>query len=110
MIKSTLISITRSIVAAFLLAVPTCLVAQNYQPKSYYTFEGSSPMKDSMGTFNLDPNYYQSNYQILTNTSGGVGKYMKLDSSSTIIRGGVLAIDSAVTFEFIFKPGMNFGT
>ncbi|MFZ7118264.1 MAG: LamG-like jellyroll fold domain-containing protein, partial [Bacteroidota bacterium] len=110
MIKSNLISITRSIVAVFLLAVPTCLVAQNYQPKSYYTFEGSSPMKDSMGNFNLDPNYYQSSYQILTNTSGGVGKYMKLDSSSTIIRGGVLAIDSAITFEFIFKPGMNFGT
>ncbi|HCI57222.1 MAG TPA: hypothetical protein DFH96_00445, partial [Bacteroidetes bacterium] len=88
MIKSNLISITRIIVSMFLLAVPSYLVAQNYQPKSYYTFEGSSPMKDSMGHFNLDPNYYQSSYQILTNTSGGVGKYMKLDTSSTIIRGG----------------------
>lgn len=85
--------------------------AQNYLPKSYYTFDSATPMKDSMGFFNLDPNYYTSGYSINSNSSGvGVGRYMTLDSNSTIIRGGTLAIDSAVTVEFLFKPGFYFGT
>ncbi len=97
-------------IAAFILAV-TCANAQTYLPKSYYTFENATtPMKDSMGFFNLDPSYYGSGYTISNNTSGGVGRYMTLDSSGNMIRGGVLAVDTALTFEFIFKPGYYFNT
>lgn len=88
-----------------------CVFSQNYTPKSYYTFEGSNPMKDSLGFINLDPAYYASGYSINSNPANvGVTNYMALDSTATIIRGGTLAIDSAVTFEFLFKPGFYFGT
>ena len=36
---------------------------------------------------------------------------MKLDTSSTIIRGGLFAIDTPLLrLSLFFKPGMNFGT
>src|SRR5690606_22925672 len=106
-----LIKSLRLAMFVLLVLVPAILSAQNYLPKSYYTFEGSKPMKDSMNHFDLDPSYYRSGYTINSNPAGvGVGNYMTLDSNSTIIRGGTLAIDSAVTFEFLFKPGFYFGT
>lgn len=110
MVKTSIKSIRQAIMALLVL-VPAVLSAQNYLPKSYYTFENSKPMTDSMNYFDLDPSYYRSGYTINSNPAGvGVGKYMTLDSNSTIIRGGTLAIDSAVTFEFLFKPGFYFGT
>ncbi|HNR48927.1 MAG TPA: T9SS type A sorting domain-containing protein [Bacteroidia bacterium] len=106
-----LIKSLRLAMFVLLVLVPAILSAQNYLPKSYYTFEGSKPMKDSMNHFDLDPSYYRSGYTINSNPAGvGVGNYMTLDSNSTIIRGGTLSIDSAVTFEFLFKPGFYFGT
>ena len=111
MIKTSLINFSSALALILSFIGHGSLMAQNYQPKSYYTFDSSTPMKDSMGYFNLVPSYYQSGYSINSNASGtGVGRYMTLDSNSTIIRGGTLAVDSAVTFEFLFKPGFYFGT
>lgn len=83
--------------------------AQTYSPLRYWTFENSNSMKDSMNNFNMDPTYYQSPYTINNNSSNvGVGKYMTLNGSSGLIRLGELAIDSAFTFEFLFRPGYLF--
>lgn len=85
-------------------------VAQTYLPKSYWTFENSNPMKDSMNVFNLDPIYYTSDYAINTNSANtGVGKYLTLNTaSSDMIKAGILDTDSAFTFEFLFRPGFLF--
>lgn len=85
--------------------------AQNYMPRSYWTFDYPGiPLKDSMNLFNIDPNYYQSGYTINTNTTTGVGKYMTLNSASGYIKGGQVPTDSAFTIEFLFRPGYLFNT
>ena len=102
---------SRLVVTLMVMLSSLCVMAQNYSPKSYYTFDNTNPLTDNMGFFNLDPAYYSSTYAINTNpTNVGVGKYMTLDSTATIIRGGLLPIDSAFTVEFLFKPGFYFGT
>jgi hypothetical protein len=85
------------------------LQAQTYAPLRYWTFENSNSMKDSMNNFNMDPNYYGSPYAINNNAPGvGVGKYLTLNGSSGLIKLGELQIDSAFTFEFLFRPGYQF--
>ncbi|HEX5002502.1 MAG TPA: T9SS type A sorting domain-containing protein [Bacteroidia bacterium] len=84
--------------------------AQNYAPLRYWTFDGATPLVDQMGNFNLNASYYGSPYAINTNPNGtGVQKYLTLDPNSTLIQMGQLAIDSAFTIEFLFKPGYLFG-
>lgn len=92
---------------SLLLLTTGTLQAQTWTPKTYYTFENiSTPMKDSISYFNLDPAYYQSGYSIQTNSSGtGVGRYMKLDSTGNMIRGGVFDCDTSFTIELLYKPG-----
>ncbi len=84
--------------------------AQNYTPYSYWTFESSNPLSDSIGNFNLDPNYYQSNYSISNSSQGGIGRCLKLDGTSGLIRAGELDVDREFTIEFLFKPGYLFNT
>ncbi|HKR05644.1 MAG TPA: T9SS type A sorting domain-containing protein [Bacteroidia bacterium] len=86
--------------------------AQNYLPRSYWTFDNTSnPLKDSMSLFNLDPNYYSSQYTINTNpANAGVGKYMTYNAATGYVRGGQLPTDSAFTIEFLFRPGYQFNT
>jgi hypothetical protein len=84
--------------------------AQNYLPRSYWTFDNpANVFSDSMNLFNMDPFYYQSGYSIGNNTPGtGVGKFLTLNASSGYIRLGSLPTDSAFTIEFLFRPGYNF--
>lgn len=83
--------------------------AQTYTPKSYYTFENASnSLKDSAGFFDLDAAYFQGGYSIPTTNIRGVGKYLKLDSASHYIRAGNVMPDTALTIEFLFKPGLYF--
>jgi len=84
--------------------------AQNYYPRSYWTFDNpANVFSDSMGVFNMDPNYYQSGYVIGNNSNGnGVGKFLTLNTTSGYIRLGQLPTDSAFTIEFLFRPGYTF--
>ncbi len=87
------------------------LYGQTYAPASYYTFDGVNPLSDSMNVASLNPYYYSSYYTIGTNASAqGVGKYMSLYSNSAIIKGADFIPDSAMTVEFLLKPGLNFDT
>ncbi|MBL0339537.1 MAG: hypothetical protein IPP71_00625 [Bacteroidetes bacterium] len=95
--------------AVFILIAPAPVTAQTYAPTRYWTFERSNPMLDSMNNFNMDPNYYQSPYTINTNAANvGVGKYMTLNNSSSMIKLGQFLIDTTITVEFLFRPGYLF--
>src|SRR5262245_20200350 len=107
-----------SVTKAFTLLSTICLMiispthAQNYLPRSYWTFDNASnPLKDSMNLFNLDPNYYSSLYTINSNPANvGVGKYITYDISTGYVKGGQIPTDSAFTIEFLFRPGYKFNT
>ena len=83
--------------------------SQNWTPFNYWTFDGTNPLKDSVGTSNLDPSYYQSPYSIQSNSpSIGVGKYIQLDASSKqIVASSSFAPDTAYTIEFLFKTASD---
>ncbi len=85
-------------------------MGQTYAPLSYWTFENSVSLKDSMNVYNLDPNYYQGTYAINNNSPGvGVGKYLTLNTTTTsLVKAGVFGIDSSFTVEFLFRPGQGF--
>ena len=103
----------RGFVCAFALLTPVAAVqAQTYTPMRYWTFDNpSSAFKDSCNNFNMDPTYYGSPYTINNgSSSSGVGKYLTMNGSSTLIKLGDLTIDTAVTVEFLFRPGYMFNT
>ncbi len=82
--------------------------AQQILPRNYWTFEGTTPMKDSMNNSPLNPAYYGSTYTIL---NGAVGKGISLGSGGkTIVASGVVNVDSLLTIEFLFKPAGDFST
>lgn len=84
--------------------------AQTYSPWSYYTFESSAnALTDSMAHGNLDPNYYGCNYSIAANPSNtGVGKYLTFPTVSGMMAASNAVIDTAFTFECLFRPGFEF--
>lgn len=85
------------------------LSAQTFNPFSYYTFDNTPVLKDEMNNGNLDPNYFASSYFIGAPQSNlGVGSYLTLTPSSTIIKGSQFVPDSGLTIEFLFRPGYNF--
>jgi hypothetical protein len=108
--KSTYLWPQLCLVLVFCQVDKTQLKAQNYLPRSYWTFDNpSNVFADSMGLFNMDPFYYQSGYVIGNNIAGsGVGRFLTLNSTSSFIRLGSLPTDSAFTIEFLFRPGYQF--
>lgn len=96
-------------ISFFLLASNFSVFAQNWAPFNYWTFDGSSPLIDSMGQSNLDATYYQSPYTIQTNNPAvGVGKYLQLDANSKqIVASTTFVPDTAYTVEFLFKTASD---
>lgn len=87
----------------------TMLRAQTYAPNIYYTFDGPNPLSDSVSNSSLNPNYYSSYYTIGNNSAGqGVGRFLTLYPNSTIIKGAEFTPDSALTIEFLLRPGYQF--
>ncbi len=93
----------------FTIISPT-VSGQTFNPRYYWNFDDpAQPMKDQMGQFDLDPNFYGSPYTVNSGTPGqGVGDHLTLDASSDLFRAGSLPIDSAFTIEFQFRPGYGF--
>lgn len=88
---------------------PFLIKAQSYAPNIYYTFDGANPLTDSVGNGTLNANYYSSYYTIGNNSAGvGTGKFLTLYSNSTIIKGAEFTPDSAMTIEFLLRPGYQF--
>ena len=83
--------------------------AQSWAPYNYWTFDGTTALKDSMNQSNLDAAYFQSPYLIHSNnTNVGVGKYLQLDASSKqIVASTQFVPDSAYTVEFLFKTAAD---
>src|SRR5688572_19022190 len=82
--------------------------SQTITPVRYWTFNGANATTDSTGNYNLNFTTYNSQYTI--NNNGQVGKFLTLDSNSGLVDGGTLNLSTAVTIEFLFKPGYKFNT
>ncbi|MBK9320653.1 MAG: hypothetical protein IPM91_18940 [Bacteroidetes bacterium] len=64
----------------------TSTFSQTWTPKHYWTFNASNSLADSTGVAPLNATYFQSTYSIgNAQTSIGVGKYLKLNSTSKAI-------------------------
>lgn len=88
-------------------SVPITVAQTVYTPVRYYTFNGSNAVTDSTGNYALNFNYYGSQYAV--GTGGQVGKFLTLNSASTLVEGGALTLTNAVSVEFLLKPGYDFG-
>ena len=82
--------------------------AQTVNPMKYWTFNGSNATTDSMGVSNLNFTTYNAQYTVGNN--GPVGKYISLETNSSLIDGGPMSLTNSFTIEFLFKPGYNFNT
>jgi hypothetical protein len=78
------------------------------KPMRYYTFNGSNPLADSTGNFNLNTTTYNSQYSI--GTGGQVGKFLTLNNNTNLIDGGSLPLSNAISIEFLLKPGYDFNS
>ncbi|MEO8151182.1 MAG: T9SS type A sorting domain-containing protein [Bacteroidia bacterium] len=91
-----------------MLSASTRLKAQTFNPYSYYTFDGTNPIADDMGTGNLNASYYSSTYTVNNNAPNvGAGKYLTLSATTNIIIGSQFAPDTGLTVEFLFRPGLQ---
>ncbi|MEO8146833.1 MAG: T9SS type A sorting domain-containing protein [Bacteroidia bacterium] len=85
------------------------LNAQTYAPNIYYTFDGANPLSDSVSSGLLNANYYSCPYTIANNAAtAGARKYLKFDNNSTSIFGSNFIPDTALTIEFLIRPGQQF--
>ncbi len=103
-------SISNLITGLLLLFVLTGMYSsvsgQTYMPRHYFTFDGASPLSDSMGNTTLNPSYFQSTYAI---QQGAVGKGMNLGTGGkSVVVSSTMPIDTAITIEFLFKPSHDF--
>lgn len=103
------LTIVSALAALMISLQPNCdLNAQTINPTRYYTFNGANAGTDSMGVYNLNFTTYNSPY---THESGGlVGKFLTLNSSSGLIEGGSVTLNTQVSVEFLFKPGQYFNS
>lgn len=92
----------------FISTVITLKAQTTYNPIRYWTFNGANAATDSMGINNLNFTTYNSPYTIENN--GQVSKYLTLNSSSSLVDGGPLNLNNALTIEFLFKPGYLFNS
>ena len=80
---------------------------QTYNPRHYWTFEGTNPLKDSMNNSNLNPGYFQSTYSIVP---GAVRNCMRLGTGGkAVVASSGFAPDTCMTVEFLFKTANDFG-
>lgn len=96
------------LLALFLTGALTSLNAQQYLPRHYWSFEGTNPLKDSMGFSALNPTYYNGQYSI---THGDVGSAMSLGNGGrAIVATSSMPLDSNFTAEFLFKADHDFNS
>ncbi|HOS48710.1 MAG TPA: hypothetical protein PLG57_08740, partial [Bacteroidia bacterium] len=82
--------------------------AQQYLPRHYWTFEGATPLKDSMNASALNPAFYNGQYSI---TRGEIGNAMNLGTGGkAVVATNNLGIDSLFTAEFLFKADHDFNS
>ena len=103
-------SLIKKVVAAVIIICATAMSHAQTLPKYYWTFDGSSPLKDSIGQFALNTTAYNCIYTIDNPVPGSVGKSLKLDSQGRLIGAPQLVLDSMLVIEFMFKPSLNFNT
>ena len=98
-----------SLLLALLLTGALSVVnAQQYLPRHYWTFEGATPLKDSMNVSALNPNFYNGQYSI---TRGDIGMAMSLgNGGKAVVATNNLGIDSLFTAEFLFKADHDFNS
>ncbi len=94
--------------ALLLTGVLTAVNAQQYLPRHYWTFEGASPLKDSMNLSALNPTFYNGQFNY---TQGNVGTAMSLGNGGrAIVATSNLALDTMFTAEFLFKADHDFNS
>ena len=77
--------------------------SQNTLPDHYWTFDGTSPLKDSMSSATLNVSAYNCNYKIDNSIYTGVGKSLKLDELGKIIVIAQYTLNTDLTIEFLSK-------